>query len=109
MHILWKTCLTVGDATAAVAKIIVHDNDESADHDPLQLHQNDHENEGSEQDEEIEPGSKRHHRTHSLETAVEVPQPKRHSRYQSLVETSAETQDFMAAYLVDLVGDMPTN
>ncbi|POM66197.1 Putative retroelement, partial [Phytophthora palmivora] len=62
------------------------------------------------QDEYVEPGSKRHQRTRSLEEAVEIPRSKRHSRSQALDELSAiaNEEGFDAAFVGDSVGEMPT-
>uniref|UniRef100_A0AAV1V1V5 Reverse transcriptase Ty1/copia-type domain-containing protein n=1 Tax=Peronospora matthiolae TaxID=2874970 RepID=A0AAV1V1V5_9STRA len=62
------------------------------------------------QDQDTEPGSKRHTRTPSLEQAVEIPVPKRQSQRILLKNMSAVAQvedDFETAYLVDSVGDIP--
>uniref|UniRef100_A0AAV1UYF0 Reverse transcriptase Ty1/copia-type domain-containing protein n=1 Tax=Peronospora matthiolae TaxID=2874970 RepID=A0AAV1UYF0_9STRA len=63
------------------------------------------------QDQDTEPGSKRHTRTPSLEQAVEIPVPKRQSQRRILLKNmSAVAQvedDFETAYVVDSVGDMP--
>ncbi|OWY95693.1 Copia type Polyprotein, partial [Phytophthora megakarya] len=60
--------------------------------------------------EDVEPGSKRHQRTQSLEEAVEVPRAKRYASQNgrsTLDEMSAaaqESQDFEAAFVVDSHG-----
>uniref|UniRef100_A0AAV1TT43 Reverse transcriptase Ty1/copia-type domain-containing protein n=1 Tax=Peronospora matthiolae TaxID=2874970 RepID=A0AAV1TT43_9STRA len=63
------------------------------------------------QDQDTEPGSKRHTQTPSLEQAVEIPVPKRQSQRILLRNMSAVAQvedDFETAYVVNSVGDIPT-
>ena len=52
--------------------IVVQEADELADDDSPQLEEADQENEECEQSEEMEPGTKRHERTQSLEKAVTI-------------------------------------
>ena len=62
------------------------------------------------QDQDVEPGSKRHQRTRSLEEAADISRAKRPSRCEELVEISAvaqESHDFEAAYVMDSVGELP--
>uniref|UniRef100_A0AAV1TXH1 Reverse transcriptase Ty1/copia-type domain-containing protein n=1 Tax=Peronospora matthiolae TaxID=2874970 RepID=A0AAV1TXH1_9STRA len=63
------------------------------------------------QDQDTEPGSKRHTLFTSLEQAVEIPVPKRQSQRILLRKISAVAQvedDFETAYVVDSEVDMPT-
>ena len=54
------------------SRIVVYDADELVDDDSPQLVETDHENEEEELSEEMEPGSKRHQKTQSLEKAVTI-------------------------------------
>jgi hypothetical protein len=87
---LMKDMFDSGRRDRRTNEFVVEEDDEAADHDSPQLDETDHENKESVQDEEFEPGSKRHQRTQSLE------------------KMSAAAQDFEAAYVVDSVGEMPT-
>ena len=61
-------------------EVTVQDDNEATDQDFPRHDQTDHETEESEQEEEVESGSKRHQRTQSLEKATGVPRYKRPSR-----------------------------
>uniref|UniRef100_A0AAV1UYL3 Uncharacterized protein n=1 Tax=Peronospora matthiolae TaxID=2874970 RepID=A0AAV1UYL3_9STRA len=94
----WKTSSTVGDAPKETQKM------------SLKVKKMRPDEEDAAQDQDTEPGSKRHTRTPSLEQAVEIPVPKRQSQRILLKNMSAVAQvedDFETAYVVDSVGDMP--